>query len=108
MKMTRKEILNSGYPVIAIPYCKAQHMLRAYDRVGYTSGTYGWNADVYFIDGVYIVTGYRPFFNTGRDDEALENAETYAQQINRSDLEYCKKVELLRRCCKDFIEACIL
>lgn len=60
-KTTKKAIMNSGSKVYAIGYCNLQYLLRAYTPIAYTAGVYGWNADIYFIDSVYIVTGYRPF-----------------------------------------------
>ena len=47
--------------IISIGYCDAQYLLRGVDPIAYTTGVYGWNADVYNVDGVAIVTGYRPF-----------------------------------------------
>lgn len=56
-KLTRKDI--SDKPVIKISYCAAQSMLNLFDRIGYMSGVYGWNCDVYEFDEAYIITGYR-------------------------------------------------
>lgn len=49
--------------------CGAEEMhnlLRYHERIGYTSGIYGWNADIYSVYSekygrVAIVTGYRCF-----------------------------------------------
>jgi len=60
-KTTKKAIMNSGSRVYSIDYCNLQYLLRPYAPIAYTAGVYGWNADIYYIDGVYIVTGYRPF-----------------------------------------------
>lgn len=56
-KITRNELKNK--PVIKIGYCAAQNMLAYSERIGYMSGVYGWNCDVYDFDGAYILTGYR-------------------------------------------------
>ena len=65
--------------VLAVGYCEAYNLLSGRDAMAYTAGVYGWNADVYFIDGVYLCTGYRPF---GKDVDyaALEKAEKAAEE----------------------------
>ena len=61
---TMREVKESFDNVIRVYYCDVQHLLRGRDRVAYTAGMYGWNADVYDVgNGVAIVTGYRPFGN---------------------------------------------
>lgn len=45
--------------IIAIGYCDAQYLLAPYRPVAYTCGVYGWNFDVYEINGFCICTGYR-------------------------------------------------
>lgn len=66
LKTTKREILSSSLAV-SIGYCDAYHLLRLVEPVAYTKGTYGWNADVYYLthDGFTfaLVTGYRPFGN---------------------------------------------
>ena len=47
--------------ILCIPYADLQTLLKFENATAYTSGTYGWNADIYEIDGVAICTGYRPF-----------------------------------------------
>lgn len=59
---TMREVKESFDNVIRVYYCDLQYLLRGRDRVAYTAGVYGWNADVYDVgNGVAIVTGYRPF-----------------------------------------------
>lgn len=36
-----------------------QNLLRYQQPTAYASGVYGWNFDLYEIDGIAIVTGYR-------------------------------------------------
>lgn len=62
-KITRSEINKEN--MIALGYCQAQASLNhfGYDyKVGYNAGVYGWNYDLYRINGVDIVTGYRPAY----------------------------------------------
>lgn len=62
-RMTINQIKGIGLPIISVPYCRAQHLLRGLDRIGYAAGVYGWNYDVYQAttgDQTYIIcTGYR-------------------------------------------------
>ena len=73
--------MNSGAPVISIPYCAAQYLLSGEYADAYTSGVYGWNADVYSFDGTYIVTGYRPFGNVSIPYDVIKAAETAAANV---------------------------
>ena len=61
MKITRNEINKTN--MVALSYCQAQTALNCFaynDKVVYNAGIYGWNYDLYKINGVDIVTGYRP------------------------------------------------
>lgn len=60
-KTTKKAIKSHYYTIIAVGYCDLQDLLHYENPIAYTCGVYGWNADIYDIDGVAIVTGYRPF-----------------------------------------------
>lgn len=73
--------MNSGAPVICIPYCAAQYLLSGEYADAYTTGVHGWNADVYYFDGVYIVTGYRPFGNVRIPYDVIKAAETAAKNV---------------------------
>ena len=42
---------------------------------------YGWNADIYHINGVTIVTGYRPFGNIRPNYETTKRYDDLAQEI---------------------------
>lgn len=58
-KITRNNINKKN--MVALGYCQCQAALSrfAYDcKVGYNSGVYGWNYDLYRVNGVDIVTGY--------------------------------------------------
>lgn len=69
-RTTMKEIKNSFLDrnVISIPYCDLCELLCWEDPAAYTCGVYGWNADVYFIGGYALVTGYRPFGKSVSND----------------------------------------
>ena len=63
------------------------------DAAAYTSGTYGWNADIYDVNGVALVTGYRPF---GRavDRELVDRFEKLARE--ELEAEYPRSWEMLK------------
>lgn len=62
-KTTEKAIEQNYYKIIKVGYCNLQYLLQYEEPVAYTSGVYGWNADVYDFGNIAIVTGYRPFGN---------------------------------------------
>ena len=62
--VTQKFVRGSFTNIICVPYFGLQDLLRYESPLWFTSGIYGWNADVYMIDfDTSIVTGYRPFGN---------------------------------------------
>lgn len=63
-KITRNEINKNN--MVALGYCQCQMILNLFGtdcKVGYNSGVYGWNYDLYSINGVDIVTGYNVPYN---------------------------------------------
>ena len=58
-KTTEKEVKQGYHKIIAVGYCDLQSLLSYRSPDAYTCGLYGWNFDVYDIDGVAIATGYR-------------------------------------------------
>lgn len=64
MRVTQKYVCSTFTNIICVPYCALQDLLKYDAPLFFTSGIYGWNADVYMIDfDTCIVTGYRPFGN---------------------------------------------
>jgi hypothetical protein len=58
-KVTRNDINKDN--MIALGYGQCQMILGLFGenyKVGYNSGVYGWNYDLYSIHGVDVVTGY--------------------------------------------------
>jgi hypothetical protein len=57
---TTARALKEGYhTIISAGYCELQSLLSYKSPVSYSSGIYGWNFDVYDINGIAIATGYR-------------------------------------------------
>lgn len=62
INVTRKWVYNNFDNIICAPYCSLQELLKDMRPSWYTSGLYGWNADIYIVDmNTCIVTGHRPF-----------------------------------------------
>lgn len=80
-RTTAKEIRNGYGKKLAISYCGAQYLLSNHQPVAYTCGTYGWNFDVYIVDGVTICTGYRGMVGKSVDYDLLRKYETAAEKV---------------------------
>jgi len=78
-KTTNKAVKNGYCHLVTIGYCGAQYLLKARSPVAYTCGTYGWNCDVYEVEGVAIATGYRPPSGICPDYQELRELEQAAR-----------------------------
>ena len=85
-KTTKKEMEKNFKRIIKIGYCQATRLLAFEKADAYTAGAYGWNADIYLFDGVAIVTGYRPFGNIIPRQETIEEFDTRANELLKSNL----------------------
>lgn len=59
-KITRNDIDKNN--MVTLSYCQCQKVLNLFGedfKIGYNSGVYGWNFDLYRIHEWSIVTGYR-------------------------------------------------
>lgn len=98
-KSTKKEIMANYVNVIKIGYCDLQYLLMYKSPIAYTSGVYGWNADVYDLGGGNaIVTGDRPFGNIRPNREIIEKYEKKASEASsmtplKSHLETIRQYE---------------
>lgn len=73
----------------------------------YTSGVYGWNADIYQIDSdTVIVTGYRPFGNIKIDYNTIKKYELEAKKIayNIKNHDIEDKKEKIEKILKKLVE----
>lgn len=76
-----KENYSQNY-ILNIGYCDLQTLLKYESPSAYTSGVYGWNYDLYEIDGLAICTGYRGMPSGKNFDYSLvKKYETKAQKI---------------------------
>ena len=74
---TAKQIKEGYHRIIGVGYCDLQSLLSYKSPVSYCSGVYGWNFDVYDINGIAIATGYRgmPSKNSKADYNLIREYE---------------------------------
>lgn len=105
MKITRNGLYSFGAKkIIAIGYCNSQFLLNQETPIGYNAGVYGWNYDVYYVDGVVITTGYRPIgervnYNLLREYE-LKAEKTLSYENKAS---YADKAAEVQRLLREFV-----
>lgn len=96
-KVTRNDINTNN--MVALGYCQCQEVLNlfAYDyKVGYNSGVYGWNYNLYRINGVDIITGYNvPYYQYSNKE--IKNKLVALENEIRKDFDYKKLKEYKKR-----------
>ena len=104
-KTTKKEIYQNFNSVISIGYCDAQYLLQGKNPIAYNAGYYGWNCDIYDINGVAIVTGYRPWGNIHPDYNTIKKYDDEARQIRGdSRRNYQKMLDQVDQLLNQFIK----
>lgn len=96
-KTTRKAIVNGSTKLVCAGYCDLQTLLRNHSPIAYTSGVYGWNFDVYEVNGLTICTGYRgmPGRRANNIGEYERKARAIMDEYTRNYEERCADVENL-------------
>ena len=101
-KVTRNEINKEN--MVAFSYCQCQTVLNlfAYDyKIGCNTGIYGWNYDLYRINGIDVVAGYNvPFYNYSNG--AIKKKLITLENEIRKDFDYSKSKEYEERFFKIF------
>ena len=102
-KTTRKAITEGSAKIVSAGYCDLQCLLRYHEPLAYTCGVYGWNFDVYEIDGLTICTGYRnmPGKRANNILEYEKKAEKIAENWN---IPYEEKKEQIENLLHEFIK----
>lgn len=98
-KTTAREVREGTCYIISAGYCSLQNLLYFRSPNAYTKGVYGWNFDVYNIDGsCAICTGYRgmPSKNTKEDYKIIHEYDEKARTLNTME----EREELI----KEFVE----
>lgn len=107
-RTTAKAIRQTYGPKLAIDYCGAQYLLRNHQPIAYTCGTYGWNFDVYSVNGITICTGYRGMVGKHPKYELLAEYERLAQFTweDRS-LSYEERSSIVEQFLADFLQRAV-
>lgn len=102
-KTTKKTIMSTNANVYKAGYCDLDQLFKYRDANAYTCGVYGWNADIYQIGNVVIVTGYRPF---GKliDYELIRKYNELARAVNDK---YQNDYEANKKALEDLVQAFI-
>lgn len=102
-KITRNDINKEN--MVVLGYCQCQRILNmfAYDyKIGYNSGIYGWNYDLYRINEIDIVTGYNvPYYQYNNDE--LKNKLIALENKIRNE-KICFSEENHKKLQKEFLE----
>ena len=104
IKTTRKAIVEQSNKIIRIGYCDAQYLLKYHQPVAYTSGIYGWNFDVYYINGITICTGYRNM--PGISEKNVNKYDQKAKEVVYSTEPEAVKEQAVEDLLSEFINQC--
>ena len=100
-KTTQRELRERACNLRTAGYCDLQYLLYYKNANAYTSGTYGWNFDVYEVYNLTICTGYR-----GMLGERLQGIREYNQKaediILSSSIPYDERQEQVELLLKEF------
>lgn len=97
---TTTRAIKQGTPekdLLYVGYCDLSTLLRNHSPIAYTCGVYGWNYDVYMIDGKTICTGYRgmPGRRANNSSEYEKRARAIMDEYRRNYEERMNDVEKL-------------
>lgn len=107
-KTTSKQIKNNygARFIFQAGYCELQNIFRGISPIAYNAGIYGWNYDLFDIDGVAFTTGYRSMIGRNIPYELIKKYNKKVAQIdsryNWND--YDKKNKAMARMRKSFIK----
>lgn len=104
---TKKAIINNYKKVVSVSYCSLQKLLVLEKPVAYTAGVYGWNADIYDLDGIALATGYRPFGNIKPSLELTRKYEQEATEVIYTIQNYEVQKKALKALIRSFLEEVI-
>lgn len=97
-----------GDNCIKLGYCEACHLLRSHEPIAYTSGVYGWNFDLYYINGIAICTGYRGMIGslpavpvTEYEEKARKIYDDYSRPYNEREKEVNKLLREWLTACEE-------
>ena len=96
-KTTRKAVVNGSVNLVCAGYCDLAHLLHNHSPIAYTCGVYGWNFDVYEVNGLTICTGYRnmPGRRANNIGDYERRARAIMEDYTRNYNARCADVEAL-------------
>ncbi len=104
-KITKKTINNICKNIVKVSYCDLQYLLYFQEKKFYTSGVYGWNADIYLIGlNTAICSGYRPFGNIEPKREIINRYEEKAKEIINTEISLEKAKKQVNHLLNEFIK----
>lgn len=103
-RTTRKAIRENYNKIIEVGYCDLQYLLHLENPIAYTGGSTGWYADIYDINDIALVTGYRPFGNISPDYKIINKYNEKAEKIILSNLNYEEQKKKIDKLLDGFIE----
>lgn len=104
VQTTKKAVKNNYRKIVCVGYCDLQTLLTLEEPFAYTAGVYGWNANIYDLNGIALVTGYRPFGDISPSWELIEKYEQKAKQVIDSIYNYEERKEALKALIQGFLE----
>lgn len=104
VQTTKKAVKNNYSKIIRVGYCDLQTLLSLENPFAYTAGVYGWNANIYDLNGIALVTGYRTFGDISPSCEIMEKYERKAKEIIDSIYNYEERKEALKALIDSFLD----
>lgn len=104
VQTTKKNINNSYRKIVHVGYCDLQTLLSLEEPFAYTAGVYGWNANIYDLNGIALVTGYRTFGNISPSWELTEKYEKKAEEVANTIHNYEARKEALKTLIDSFLD----
>lgn len=104
IRTTKKEIEKNYKNKICVPYGDLQYLLCFKSPEFYTSGVYGWNADIYQYNyNTVIVTGYRPFGNIVKYEIVKKYEDKAKKIIFNKNISCTKQKNIISELLENFI-----
>lgn len=104
IQTTKKAIKENYGKIVYVGYCDLVHLLSFKDAFAYTAGVYGQNADIYDLDGIALVTGYRPFGDVSPSLELTSKYEQKAKEVINSTYHYDDSKKAMDSLIHDFLK----
>lgn len=103
-KLTNKQVKQQFTNIKYAGYCDLSFLLNNVEPIAYTCGVYGWNYDIYVVNGLTICTGYR-----NMPGERLEKVREYNEKARKilsweNPQPYDKKRKAIDKLLKKFCE----